>query len=634
VEAEEPGFGARDSGFAEEEGSVASAAPEGGAVPPSGESRAPSPESPSSSANPETRIPNPGSSPNPVSSPKPKRKYTTSEKSRAASLRNLALANQAPHCLKYRRTDPRTAACYHALEKAVAEMRRFDSPHYGVGFKRGTYCASLIRSLALAGETREEYEAHLERMRKAFAPLSERQRKLVLAAAQAVWRRLRVYGGQGRWELYAVASILGELIAEREAEAERRAAAERAGEKVEPLHPHDDPFGQERAVRLGIDLILPLQEDGVEKEAGRLNRRIQLLLEALGEGPEDGPLGEAVGAGSEEKDDETWAAVNGNPLGGVAQAAATLNQDRQPLKDPSQWRNAPGKGASAGENAGSGPEGKEKEKEKDKEKKEKKSDPRPCENATDLAQRGGLMRLLHRQGVNNPEFSRLEGPEGKTVWIDLWQRAFGPAGENRKSKLENRGTSFDFPVSNFEILKVAEITWERIQMHLRHREKEAAKVKEVLEARIALIDDCRLTIDDCETAATETSAPGPEPPEPAKKESEGKPGGAFQSSIDPAGRDQSSILLLGALGVYKCMGAVLAAGKDIKAAYYRMLVAFYGDLPGFEFFQPKGPTLSELVDDLGSFVAECISLKDGPIHQDRQQQIKWRGGSGRQPGGG
>src|SRR5208337_1897411 len=99
VEAEEPGFGIRDSGFAEEDGSVASAAPEGGVVPPCCESRAPNPESPSSSANPESRTANP------VSSSKPKRKYTVSEKSRAASLRNLALANQAPHWLKYRLTD-------------------------------------------------------------------------------------------------------------------------------------------------------------------------------------------------------------------------------------------------------------------------------------------------------------------------------------------------------------------------------------------------------------------------------------------------------------------------------------------------------------------------------------------------
>jgi len=88
----------------------------------------------------------------------PKRKYNTSERSRAASRENLK-TNQAPHWLKYRLTDRRRAACYKSLEKAVAEMCRFDSPHYGLGFRRGTHCASLIRSLALAGETREEHEA-------------------------------------------------------------------------------------------------------------------------------------------------------------------------------------------------------------------------------------------------------------------------------------------------------------------------------------------------------------------------------------------------------------------------------------------------------------------------------------------
>ncbi|HMD97726.1 MAG TPA: hypothetical protein VKM93_10415 [Terriglobia bacterium] len=615
MEAEEPGLEVRDSGFAEADGSVASAAPEGGVAPPFCESRAPNPESPSSSSNPESRIPNPGSSANPVSSPKPKRKYTVSEKSRAASLRNLALANQAPHWLKYRLSERRVAHCYKALEKAVAEMRRFDSPHYGVGFKRGTYCASLTRSLALAGETKEEYETHLERMRQAFAPLSERERKLVLAAAQAVWRRLRVYGGQGRWELYAVASILGELIAEREAEAERRAAAERAGETVEPLDPYHDPFGDFRAVAFGIDLIRLLQEDGLEKEAGYLNRRIQMLLEALGQEPNS----EDDAAKSAEMDAETFAAVNGNPLRGEAQAAATLNQDRQPLKDPSHWRNAPGAGESAGENAGNGSEGNEAKKEK----KEKKSDPHPCERAADLAHRGGLMRLLRRQGVNNPEFSRLEGPDGKAVWIDLWQRAFGidPARREQSS-----------------ILEMAEITWERIQMHLQHREKEAANVKEVLEEAILAKKGAVEGIDDCKTGTTSSSptasAPDTDPKGgPAPRHNQ-EPFCNRQSSIDPARRGQLLVALLGALGVYKCMGAVLEAGKDMKAAYHRMLVAFYGDLPSFDFFKPKAPTLSELVDDLGSFVAECISLKDGPIHQDRQQQIKWRGGSGRQPGGG
>jgi len=96
-----------------------------------------------------------------------------------------------------------------------------------------------------------------------------------------------VYGGQGRWELYAVASLLAEMIAARAAEAERRAAAERAGEKAEPLDPYLDQLGSERAIMLGIQLIGLLQEDGVEKEARRLNRRIELLLEALGQEPRD-----------------------------------------------------------------------------------------------------------------------------------------------------------------------------------------------------------------------------------------------------------------------------------------------------------------------------------------------------------
>jgi len=547
--------------------------------------------------------------PDPVSSPKPKRKYTTSDRSRAASRENLKKANQAPHWLKYRRTDRRTAACYHALEKAVAEMRRFNSPHYGLGFKRGTYCASLIRSLGLAGETREEYEAHLERMRRAFAPLTERDRKLVLAAAQAVWRRLRVFGGQGRWELYAVASILAEMIAEREAEAERRTAAERAGEKVEPLHPDDDPFGAERAVRLGIDLIMLLQEDGIEKEAGRLNRRIQMLLAALGQEPEE-PSEEGDAAESEETgDEELIAALKGNPLGQVSRLAETLNQEREPLKSPSHWRNAAGAGQAAEPEAAGGPDGKDGGK--------RKSDPHPCEKVVDLAQRGGLMRSLLRQGVANPEFSRLEGPEGKAVWFDLWQRAFGIDAARREQS---------------SILHTAEITWERIQMHLQHREKEAAQVKEVLEARIAEIDDCSRsegTIDDSpETSAARGPSSGA-----ATDNGPRTTDRPSQSSIDPAGQEQSSILLLGALGVYKCMGAVLEAGKDIKAAYYRVLVALYGELPSFEFFKPKAPTLSELSDELSRLVVGFVKLKGGPIDQEKQEQIQWQGSSGRQPGG-
>jgi len=136
-----------------------------------------------------------------------------------ASRQSLEKANLAPHELKYRLTERRLAACYAALEKAAERLRQFDSPHYGLGFKRGTSCASLWRSLALAGEKREDYEEHLELMQEALAPVGDEGRKKARAAAETVWRRLRVHRGRARWELFAVASVLAEVIAERAEEA-------------------------------------------------------------------------------------------------------------------------------------------------------------------------------------------------------------------------------------------------------------------------------------------------------------------------------------------------------------------------------------------------------------------------------
>ncbi len=488
---------------------------------------------------------------------KAKRKYTSSEKSRAASLRNLEKANQAPHELKYRLTDRRLAACYKALEKAVAELRRFDSPHYGLGFKRGTHCVSLRRSIALAGEKQEEYDEHLELMRQVFAPLDDRDRKLVQAAAEAVWRRLRVYGGQGRWELYAVATVLVEFIAERE-----RAAAERgrhAGPSgpTEPMNPILDPFGAARAVRLGLALIGLLTEDRVDQEAHRLDLRIERLLRVLTLPGDGQPLvQDAPPHPTEANYDQKSAEALGNPLCSTPQVEAALNQNREPVKETNKWQAGAGGAGGSASGPGGGPAnglsgGPE-------------SRSGCCENAAELAQRGGLMRLLHQRGVTDSDLSRLEGPEGKATWIDLWVRAFGtddcrriddcktapiepsspgsepantkPTGEPRdvfQSAIGNRQWS----ILRSAIVAMAEITWERIQMLLQHREKEAAQVREALQASILArqaavqeIDDCRLTIDDGKTIATEPSALGSEP---AKKEPTGSlPGDSFQSAID------------------------------------------------------------------------------------------------------
>ncbi len=542
------------------------------------------------------------------------------------------LANLAPHELKYRLTPRRLAACLNALEKAVAELRRLDSPHYGLGFKRGTHCASLLRSLALAGEKREDYEEHLRLFHEAFPTVDERGRKLVQAAAEAVWRRLRAFRGQGRWELYAVATLLVELITERErAATERATPAGQAGPSgspgpigtTGPVNPILDPSGPDRAKRLGLNLMGLLMQTNIDREARCLNLRIERLLRGLVP-PQDGqPLvQDAPPHPSEASYNQRSADALGNPLCSGPQVEATLNQDREPVKGTDQWQKDGG--AAGGPATGTGNEMAD------------GSDPRSggCQNAKDLALRGGLMRLLQRGGLG--DFSRLEGAEGKALWTDLWLRALGPADENENSKLENRGTNFDFRVSRSEVLAFAEITWERVQMFRRHVDKEEEQLREALQARVLArqaapqeIDDCRLTIDDCKTGATQSPAPDSAP----ETQPTGQPGP--EANRERSCNRQSAIAVLGALAVYSCLGAMMEAGKKIEAAYYRVLVALYGDLPGFDYFKPKEPTMHDHLKKASNLAFEILSMKDGPLQRQKQSDNQWRGESeGRDPGGG
>jgi len=90
-----------------------------------------------------------------------------------------------------------------------------------------------------------------------------------------------------------------------------------------------------------------------------------------------------------------------------------------------------------------------------------------------------------------------------------------------------------------------------------------------------------------------------------------------------------AIGLIAALSVTNCVGAVLEAGKAIKAAYYRMLVALYGDLPSFDFFRPKQPTADDRLEIMLDLTNQFLGLKGGP----QPNEVQWRGGVGRQPGG-
>jgi hypothetical protein len=623
-------------------------------------------DDPSSSARPESRTPNPVSSPNsepPTLSAKPKRKYTVSEKSRNASLQNLQKANLAPHELKYRLTPRRLAACFSALEKAVAELRRLDSPHYGLGFKRGTHCASLLRSLALAGEKREDYEEHLKLFHEAFPTVDERGRKLVQATAEAVWRRLRAFRGQGRWELYAVAALLVELITERERAAAAADPSAAASGSTGPVDPILDPSGPARASRLGLDLVGLLMQTNVDQEAHRLNLRIERLLRGLVP-PEDGqPLvQDAKPHPSEASYDQKPAAALGNPLCSAPQVEAALKHDREQIKGTDEWQKDGGTAGGPATGPASGIAG--------------GSDQRSgvCESAADLAHRGGLMRLLHqvrRGGGAGMDFSRLEGAEGKALWIDLWLRAFGiddcqltiddcktvkkepsALGPLNTKPTGEPGDVFQSSISRPAILAFAELTWERVQMFRRHSDKETAQLREALQARVlaqSKTGDCfcpaepiaTCPADQAQNSKFETRPPDADSSRESPGSSYESPApGSDQSSVgnqqspipEPSsGHRQSALAVLGALAVYTCVGAIAAAGKEIEAAYYRVLVALYGELPGFHYFKPKKPTMDDHMAEASRLAFELLAMKDGPLHK----QIKWRGGSrGRDPGGG
>jgi hypothetical protein len=147
--------------------------------------------------------------------PLPKRKYTLTAKALAANRANLVKARAVAKEIRFRETPKRLAACRANLLKAhrgrhQARVAEADGPGYGTCFRLGLHAVSLKRSLELAGESGAEYEAHLERFDRAFAPVDAVGRRLVRGMAETVWRRLRALGGQARWELCAMAYRLEE----------------------------------------------------------------------------------------------------------------------------------------------------------------------------------------------------------------------------------------------------------------------------------------------------------------------------------------------------------------------------------------------------------------------------------------
>jgi hypothetical protein len=101
---------------------------------------------------------------------RPKRKYTVSERVLAANRRNLARANAVDKAIRFRMTRKRRISCHRNLVRA--QIVRQTSGRYGP-IRHGLYCASLERSLELAGETPSEFSAHLAAWDGALAAKGE-----------------------------------------------------------------------------------------------------------------------------------------------------------------------------------------------------------------------------------------------------------------------------------------------------------------------------------------------------------------------------------------------------------------------------------------------------------------------------
>src|SRR5215831_13587429 len=119
-----------------------------------------------------------------------KRKYTVTDKVRAANRLNLEKAWAVDKKIRYRATEKRLEASRASLIKAR------QSPNYKPFVRHGLRAVDLRESAAQVGETVEEYDRHLQRVERALPANRQRLSNGVRGLAQALWRRRRVFVSQ------------------------------------------------------------------------------------------------------------------------------------------------------------------------------------------------------------------------------------------------------------------------------------------------------------------------------------------------------------------------------------------------------------------------------------------------------
>ena len=144
-------------------------------------------------------------SPNPQASPQPPAQRRGKKPGKPLTPRELASrrANLVKARAAYRPTEKRLRASRANFEKAIAARRappgnasaRLNALKHGL-FAQQTLAESMDR----LREDKEEFAQHLRFFERVFIPADDEEKPIVRGLAETVWRRLRFFHAQARWE--------------------------------------------------------------------------------------------------------------------------------------------------------------------------------------------------------------------------------------------------------------------------------------------------------------------------------------------------------------------------------------------------------------------------------------------------
>ncbi|HUI44243.1 MAG TPA: hypothetical protein VL523_19935 [Terriglobia bacterium] len=480
--------------------------------------------------------------------PRARRRYTASDRSRQASRRNLALAREVWYRLRrapgFKPSAKQKAAAHGGLLRAVALKLRDCSLRYAGRFRHGLRAVSLERSLALAGETLADYQAHLRWccgvLGQGYEATSEAM-KLVLGFAYASWRRLRGLRTLAEWEWLAMCGTL------RRCAARRRLGVEHGAEGLVSFI---------RLVRgvLGEQFFLIPKLKQVEN-------RLEALAVKVVEERGGKPLHARARPSAVVDQHERYPAeVLGNPLVAAEKVMAALKRREARVKPPGEWEGwKAGTGVNWAEVLGA-----------------------ECHQPPDDS--------LLRQAREREAEGRLELPATFEEFLKLVQDAVGegeprvasgkpgvgaegsPASTqnsgfgNRQSSIVN-GQSPDAAV----VREVAQELWRRLGMYRAQAEHEAEALRDLREAY-----PTSLRAEPDLAGAGDTAGSG----------------GEYDSSDLCA---HTRYLVAEMLSVEAVVGEAKAAEYRLDCALYRLLVERYGERPEFEELKPREPDYIHLL---------------------------------------